>query len=275
MENIKLNINYNSFFKNSISYIVAIFLGYLIDVTIFAYLPKTIPSNNSFEDIPLSYKRFNIQNSFSYTKSIKQTPIKKIKKEYKFLSNIILVAIYAMDNDGGFTIVREKGKQDTNMLSKNDIFKGYRLDKIFAKYVIFVKNNKEYKLSMLNKRDDVKYKVITQIPDVIKEDDMVSIKRDTVDSYINNFDKIWDDIAIDEIKTSSGIDGFKIKNIKKNSIFDKLGLKKNDIIKEVNNIKLKSYNDAFKIYKKIDKIKTLNMIILRNHKQKEITYEIK
>ena len=270
-----MNINYNSFFKNSISYIVAIFLGYLIDVTIFAYLPKTIPSNNSFEDIPLSYKRFNIQNSFSYTKSIKQTPIKKIKKEYKFLSNIILVAIYAMDNDGGFIIVKEKGKQDTNMLSKNDIFKGYRLDKIFAKYVIFVKNNKEYKLSMLNKRDDVKYKVIPQTPDVIKEDDMVSIKRDTVDSYINNFDKIWDDIAIDEIKTSSGIDGFKIKNIKKNSIFDKLGLKKNDIIKEVNNIKLKSYNDAFKIYKKIDKIKTLNMIILRNHKQKEITYEIK
>jgi general secretion pathway protein C len=53
-----------------------------------------------------------------------------------------------------------------------------------------------------------------------------------------------------------------------------LGLRKGDIIKAVNNIELKSYNDAFSIYKKINKINNLNILILRNDREMELDYEI-
>ncbi len=276
MESIKLNINYNSFFENSIAYILTILLGYSISVGIFIYLPKTAPSSNNIDKKILEYKRFNIKDSFTSRqihKVVKKH--KQIKREYQFLSNIILVAVYSLGAEDGYVIVKEKNKNDTNMLSRYDIFKGYKLSKIFPTYVIFTKNKKEYKLSINMSKQNIKYSVVEDEPQVKRVDDMVSIKRDTVNSYIKNFDKIWKDISINEIKTKNGIDGFKIKGIRKNSIFEKLGLKKNDIIKSVNNIKLKSYNDAFKIYKQIDKIKTLNIVILRNNNEKEITYEIR
>ena len=42
--------------------------------------------------------------------------------------------------------------------------------------------------------------------------------------------------------------------IKPNSKMAQLGLKKGDIMIRANNIKLTSFNDAIKLYKKIDKI---------------------
>ena len=145
--------------------------------------------------------------------------------------------------------------------------------------VIFMKNNKEYKLTINNtKTSKIEYTIIpTQIEqqNITKEDDKLIVKRDLVNSYIQNFGKIWDNISINEIKTKTGIDGFKINSVKKGSIFEKLGLKKGDIIKEVNNIKLKSYNDAFIVYRKIDKIKNINIVVLRNGLEEELNYEIK
>ena len=127
-----------------------------------------------------------------------------------------------------------------------------------------------------NKTPKVQYEVIPQEKQITQTDDkQLSIKRDLINDYIQDFGKIWDNISIDEIKTKTGIDGFKINSVRKNSVFDKLGLKKGDIIKEVNNIRLKSYNDAFIVYKKINKIKNINLTILRDGTEQEINYEIK
>jgi len=71
------------------------------------------------------------------------------------------------------------------------------------------------------------------------------------------------------------IDGFKINRIANKSIFKELGLRKGDIIKGVNNIILKSYADAFKLYKNINKIDNLNFTILRDNQIMEMEYDIK
>ena len=278
-----MNINYNSLFKALIPYFIILLIAILLDFILYVYMPKSTKKYDMKDDNNLEYKRFEVQTVFKIkAKIIKKVEKKVVKKEnYTILNNINLLAIYAMNNNSGYIIIQEKNRNDTIILSKNESFKNYKLKDIYKTYVVFVSNNKEYKLSINDEKKSTKYQVIKEeknikiITDISVNDGKVSIKRELINNYIENFDKIWQDISISEVKTANGIDGFKVNRIKKNTAFDKIGLKKDDIIKSINNIELKSYNDAFKIYKKINKIKSLNIEILRNNTPLEVYYEIK
>ena len=128
--------------------------------------------------------------------------------------------------------------------------------------------NTNYSITKIDKEEK-------QVEKIIIDDGKVTVKRDYVNKYINNFNKIWKDISINEVFKNSKINGFKVTRIRSNSVFSKLGLRQGDILKEVNNIELKSYNDAFKIYKKINKINNLHIKVLRNNQEVELDYEIK
>ena len=278
-----MNINYNSLFKFFVPYFIIVFIAVCIDFMIYIYLPKVAKIHKVNESNNLEYKRFEVSNAFKVKKQIIKKVVKKKKRKesYTILNNINLLAIYAMNDNNGYIIIQEKNKNDTVILSKNESFKKYTLKSIYKQYVVFSKNNKEYKLSLNDSKKSNKYQVIKETEtikvtkDIDIEDDKVTIKRELIDNYIKNFDKIWQDVAISEVKTPYGIDGFQITNIKKGTPFDKIGLKKKDIIRSINNIQLKSYNDAFKIYKKINKIKSLNIEIIRDNIPMEIYYEIK
>lgn len=97
------------------------------------------------------------------------------------------------------------------MLSIQDSFKNYLLKSIYANYVIFEKNNKDYKLG-LSDIDDFSSKVenfenindketTNETPKIEKVlDDEYKVKKDLLKSYTKNFTKIWKDISIKEIK---------------------------------------------------------------------------
>jgi general secretion pathway protein C len=251
----------------------------------YAVLPKVAIKYETNGNNALEYTRYEVSSALE-SKNIKQEIKEKIKpkaQNYQFLSNMTLQAIYDLGDDPGFIIVLEKGKLITNILSLNEEFKGYKLIDIFPRYVVFTKNSKEYKLLLNNKKElnnIVRYEdniIELQDENIVDSEDKITIKRDYLNSYVSNFDQIWKEIRIKEIKSpnsTKGIDGFKITYIKDNSVFHKLGLVSGDIIKSVNNIQLKSYNEAFKMYKKINDIKNINMEIQRDNEIMEINYEI-
>lgn len=278
-----MNINYNALFKFFIPYLLVILLAYII-ASVFYFLVPTnrLEFSNNNSDV-LQYKRFNISNAFKQEKQ-KITKEEKIvkKQEYSILNSVELIAIYSFSNNNGYIIIKEKTKSETMVLSSNEKFKNYTLKEVYSNYAIFEKNGKEYKLQMDESKDDnLTYEVVSNdetiktTSSISMQDGQVSVKRELIDDYIKNFDKIWNDIAISEIKTENGIDGFRVNRIKKNTPFAKIGLQKGDIIKSINNVELKSYNDAFKIYKKINKLTSLNLVILRDNIETEIYYEIK
>jgi general secretion pathway protein C len=290
MGSIKLNINYNAIFKATIPFVFIGVSAYSIATLAYIYLPKEKPQTIEKSSDILEYKRYDVKDAFVKKVVKKVTPKKKAtpkKKEYQFLSNITLLAIYDMGNNSGFVTVQERGKLTTEVLGIGDEAKGYRLDKVFAKYAIFTKNSKEYRLSLNADNKKLNYEIVEDKKQARKQeaqdshdgikklgDDKIAVKRSHVNSYIKDVDKIWKDINIKENMSGGKIDGFKINNIRKGSDFEKLGLRRNDIIKSVNNIELKSYNDAFKLYNKFSKTKMLNIKILRNNKEVEINYEI-
>ena len=128
--------------------------------------------------------------------------------------------------------------------------------------------------TILNKDNNLK-KILQTINEEVDYSKPLKVSNQNIKKYIKDFDSIWKSIAIKEtLDENKKINGFKIISIAKNSAFDKLGLKKGDIIKKVNNTVLKSYADAFKIYNKIGKINNLQITILRKNEEMEINYEI-
>ena len=137
---------------------------------------------------------------------------------------------------------------------------------------------KEYRLDIKQDNKNVAY-AISETKDNLKQDiivdgSSVKIKRNYLNSYVQDIDKVWNNISIQEIRKNNKIEGFKINKIVKDSVFGKLGLEKNDIIKSINNKMLTSYSDAFKVYNNINSTKYLNIEVLRNNEILELNYEI-
>ena len=280
-----MNINFNSIIKQLIPFLVLTLIAYLISSIAYIYLPKSSPILNDTYEYNIEYKKYSLYNNFKEKKEIVKEVKKEIKviKEYELIANISLKAIYSSSiSTNGWIIVAQNNTKQTHISSVGDMFKEYTLIKVFAKYVIFEKNNKEYKLSMSDTKTKSSYTTVQKPKakpinnrNIEKIDDVYTIKRKELNLYKKDLSKIWKNVSIKEIKKDGKIDGFKINRISSKSIFEDLGLKKGDIIKGVNNVTLKSYADAFKIYGKIDKIDNIQFTILRDNEIMEMEYEIK
>ena len=200
---------------------------------------------------------------------------------------MILKAVFYDGTGGGLISISEKSKKRvTEILSVGETFKGYNLIEIKPQEAIFDKNSKKYNLKLkldgklANKVTNINIpnnsqKQLRQNKRYKKNDNIVRVvsKRD-IGNYTKDFNSIWKNIGIKEIKEQGKIKSFKVTFVKANSIFEKLGLQRNDIIKAVNNREIKTYKDAFKIYNNINKLESLNIKIIRDGQEKELEYEI-
>jgi len=101
-----------------------------------------------------------------------------------------------------------------------------------------------------------------------------TIPRDVVVQQSKDLRAIYKQIDISEVYKGDKIDGFRVNSIDPNSIFGRLGLVSGDVILAVNNQKLESYADAFSIYNKVPRMRSIQITVLRNNLPKDIVYEI-
>jgi len=272
-----MNTRFNKLIQKSIPYLFIFLIAYIIATVIFIILPKNgvdyIEKSTSF----LEYKKFD---GFYSKNSIKvKAKVKKENKDnQKTLVNYNLKAIYSTVSNSGWITIVNKRTQKSYILSQFEDIDGYVLTRLYKDYVIMEKVAKEYRLDIKQANNKLK-ELVSEIEkdtniNIIEDASNVKIKRSYLNSYINDIDKIWENIQIQEIRKNSKIEGFEVKRIQKNSAFTKLGLKKNDVIKSINNNTLESYEDAFKVYNNINNIKYLNIEVLRNNEIVELNYEI-
>jgi len=280
-----MNINFNQIIKATIPFFIIFLIAYIINTVLYIYLPKKPILTVQKVNYDVEYTKYKIYQNFKEKIVVEKKKTKKKKKtDYKLISNIILKAIYSTQNNGGWIIISEKSSDKTHILSVGDVFKNYKLKLLYKNYVIFSKHKKEYKLEIKadKKTDNYTIGKDTNIKKTVPEDIKIEesnngyiLKRKLIDNYTKDISKVWREINIQDYKVDGKLDGFIIKSIAKNSIFKKLGLKKGDIIKKVNNIALKSYADAFGVYKKLNRTKNLSFEIMRDNQEMELEYEIK
>jgi type II secretion system protein C len=202
-----------------------------------------------------NYKQYSFYHIDLYNLFFKNTN-NLINKNIEKLNNLTLKATF-INGKKSFIIVKDKTK--TVFIDLNKFYKGYKLIKIFPNKAIFYKNGKNYKIEF--KKNKINFKQ--------NNNTTIHVNKKVFEEYKNNLNKIWQNIGI--IKTNKG---YMITYIKPKSIFEKIGLKKGDILLEINGRKLKNDQDAWDLYKNADKFKYFEIKLKRNNQIKVINYEM-
>ena len=266
-----MNINFNTLFQKFLPYLYLILLAFLINSIIFFILPKNGVDFVKDESLSLNYKKYGF---YSNIKNDELNQIKENSKQTEALSKYNLKAIYYTNINSGWVVLEDNAGSESHILAYGEKLDGYVLSKLFKNYVIFEKDKKEYKLEIKEEYSNHEESNNSSKQEIIIKNNGATVSRDYLNSYIKDIDKIWKNIEISELKNGDKLDGFKINNINKDSVFAKIGLKEGDIIKMVNNSVLSSYADALKVYGNMENTRYINMQILRNNEVVELNYEI-
>jgi len=239
------------------------------------------------------YRRIDFANMIKDIKDIKDVKAPKFNADgspipWKGAKNIsitsmILKGLYGSKKNGYAILALKASAKKTSIISVGESFSSYKLKLIKPKGVVFTKAGKEYVLNLLETKQissitkaNAKGKTIDKAkPASLSVTEPTSnISREEISYYTKNPKQLWKDIKIVDHKKNKKLVGFRVKRINQDSKFAALGLQVGDIIIKANNVVLKSYKDVFNIYNKIDKLDTVQIVVLRDNQEKEFVYEI-
>jgi len=270
--------------------LILVLIAKTFSLVLWFYLPSDGTELKIADSYQPKYQRVDFKNMIEKTQKVLQKKIKKepIKSGIN-ITNMILKGLYGVA-EKGFAIVALKSKpRKTTIISVGEVFEGYTLSYINLDSIIFTKNNKEYSLTLRtikNSSSITKVRggkrarvhnsanVERALAKLDGNNEPRGVSRSDIAYFAKNPKQIWREISIKEVKENNKIVGFKIRRIAKKSRFAKLGLRRGDIIIRANNITLSSYRDAIKLYRDIDNIDTMEIVVLRNNQEKELVYEI-
>jgi len=228
---------------------------------------------------PLYYRVKLTPNRVTMPKPVKPSkPVGNIK-------DIVLLGIYSDDT---FTVVTIRYKGKSKVLGKGESVNGFTLERAGATYAVFSKDGKEYKITLKKGKevgDAIKTVAKPKAPepkkeqeapegDIVDAGDHKIIDRSLLDYYGKHLDKIYENIGIQEIVRKNKIEGFRVSFVKRGSLFSKLGLRRGDVLKAVNGEPLTSYKAAFDVYKNINEVQNMTLLIQRGKQEMELEYEV-
>jgi len=211
-------------------------------------------------------------------------PTKIVKKEGS-IKEITLLAIY---NASDLTVITVLHKGKSKVMGRGDEINGFVLEGAGNNFATFSKNNKTYKVMLVKSKTSANaIKSISPVTSskpvssgngaigkVIDLGDHKVIDRSLIDHYTKNMDDIYKEVGLTEVKNGKDLKGFRFTFVRKGSPFEKLGLRRDDVIRSINGQEINSYNAAFGMYKNIKNIDNLTLVIQRGKEEMELEYEI-
>jgi len=248
------------------------------------FLPKSGEEFNEGSKAKALYYRVKLRNNASVIAPIatRKTP-KRVQTSS--MRGIKLLALYKSTD---IVVVTVEKNRKTFVLGKGENIEGWVLEGAGQNYALFKKGGKEEKLALKsvkitnNQISTVSSrKQVSRTPQIkqstkgiVEQDGIKMINRNLLIDYTKKPEKIWKDIGIGENKVNGKLNGFKINYVKRGSDFEKLGLKRGDLLMAINAEKLDNIAAVMSFYKDINNIENLTLTIERNGKSEDIEYEI-
>lgn len=101
-----------------------------------------------------------------------------------------------------------------------------------------------------------------------------TVDQSEVDEAMQNLDKLYTDIRAVPNFSGGKVSGMKILSVKAGSLFDKLGLKRGDILQKINGIEL-DVKKGFEIFNQLKDQKGINLDLIRQGQPTTLDYEIR
>ncbi|WP_457594416.1 PDZ domain-containing protein [Hydrogenimonas sp.] len=179
-------------------------------------------------------------------------------------------------------LIERKGK--SRFVTVGGTIDGFRLEEVYTDRVKLTKNGREYWLSMKKsgtsalaappkKKKSGKKGAEKYVEQIRREENTYFVPRELLHE-MHDIKKIFRYIAISPVYRENKLVGFGVSNVKKGSVFDKMGLKKRDIIEKIDGKPIKSESDAFQYFNRLEQLNSLSLTIKRGKERKELKYEI-
>jgi len=271
-----MNISFNPvFMKITRNLLVIVLVAKVLSLLMLWYFPSEgVNYHPSSSKMP-EYRRYSVQNII---KPLQKPDAGSASEENGLtsfgpnISNMVILGLYKTKS-GGLIVIALKAKPiDADVIGVGETYQGYTLKTILDNGALFTKDGRSY--SLLFSEEAPKESYAKKSGTASGDEGTKQVEKSDINYYAKNFDQIWQDIGIEEVKTDGKITGFKVTRIKAGTPFATLGLRQGDIIIKANNKPMTSYKDALEIYKGIDKLEALQLIVLRNNQETEIVYEI-
>jgi len=258
----------------SIKVLILLLIAKFISLIFWLFLPNDGVEFMQNENYQHKYQKVDFHNMVENSNGLlKKEPIKN-GSSFTGLSitNMILKGLYGTSN-GGYVIVSLKlSPKSTSIIGVGESFSGFTLKSIRLTGAIFVKDGVEYLLELEKIKKSENF--IKGVTSSISMGSSIDVSRNDISFYAKNPKEVWKDISFSEVRNGSSIEGFRVTKINNNSKMATLGLRKGDMIIKANNIELKSYKDILGIYSNIDKLKIIQVVVMRNNQERELVYEI-
>lgn len=114
-------------------------------------------------------------------------------------------------------------------------------------------------------------------PDMVKKlgQNRYAIDRAALDEQLNDLGKLGRQIRIRPHTQRGRNLGFKLLRVSRNSLFDSIGLRRNDVLTAINGEDLDSPSKALQLFEKLDQSRNVEVKIQRRGKPVVLEYEIR
>ncbi len=199
------------------------------------------------------------------------------------LTQLILVGtlVHANPTKSVATIENKTGGKVLPYFITDEIESLATLMKIERKRAIF-RNQRNGRLEYIEIKDETQVsfgrtKPISKAGEIVQQGNNFTLQRNDLNEYLKNFnDIIQQATAVPNFVPGGGgaIDGYRLIDIAPGSVYEKLGLKKGDVIKGVNGETVDSATKALELYNQLKNSNRVNLDIERNGSKDNLQYDI-
>jgi len=214
-------------------------------------------------DLDLIVKR----DLFSLQKKAEEKVVEKEKKKSDLKFRLVGTSI--TKNKPPFAII-ENDKKQQDVFEKDElIFSKATLKEIHSDYVVLLRDGSLETLEVEGgTRDSSESGISSSGTDFV-------VPEDEVNDALNNLPRLLSEArAVPYFRNGESI-GMRLYAIKSGSLYEKLGLKNSDIIKEINNKQVNDPSKALKLFEDLKSERSIGVSVERNGEDVRLQYQIR
>lgn len=209
--------------------------------------------------------------------SLDDIPLAENIKDLKLLGTV--VSSYQKD----WAIIKDMNKNEEQIFNTGDKIKNARIKNILRNNVIINRGDQDEVLSIDYKtRDMVKDKMGKKDGsgsgerfDSSEPGDTVTLDKDYVNDALSDIKQVFKQAQIMPYTKDGETRGFKLNNIKENSLFDKLGIKDGDVVISADNVKINNPQQIQELANKLNNKDSVELQLQRGNKKINKKYTLK
>ncbi|WP_029522756.1 PDZ domain-containing protein [Persephonella sp. KM09-Lau-8] len=199
------------------------------------------------------------------------------------ISGIKLVGIFSSDKE---KIAFFKSGNDFLFLKEGQKIAGYTLKEIGKFSVVLEKNGRKIKLSIEPEKSNFSTTHVAKLRKTPQDSqpkdlpiryngDTIQVDKRFIEEKTADIGTILKDVMIVPVVKNNETVGYRFKYIGPNSILYKLGLRSGDLVVSINDMPVKTAEDAFKLYNMLRNESHIKVVVERNNRRKVLNYEIR